>query len=88
MNCTCTYHEAAVEARTLTYRFRYGSGDLKGMLFWNRRFDNALVAFLNCLQQIGDFAEQQDPKFRLPYRYDKHHTTYWQQTPDYAWQDQ
>ncbi|RKO93770.1 Atg6/Beclin, partial [Blyttiomyces helicus] len=46
----------------------YGSGDLKGMLFWNRRFDNALVAFLNCLQQLGDYAEQQDPKFRLPYR--------------------
>ncbi|KAJ3080288.1 autophagy protein 6, partial [Quaeritorhiza haematococci] len=50
----------------------YGSGDLmKGMLFWNRRFDNALVAFLNCLQQLGDFAEQQDPKFRLPYRINK-----------------
>ncbi|TPX71204.1 hypothetical protein SpCBS45565_g01271 [Spizellomyces sp. 'palustris'] len=46
----------------------YGSGDLKGMLFWNRRFDNALVSFLNCLQQIGDYAEQRDPKFRLPYR--------------------
>ncbi|KAJ3300076.1 Beclin-1 [Borealophlyctis nickersoniae] len=49
----------------------YGSGDLKGMLFWNRRFDNALVAFLNCLQQLGDQAEQQDSKFRLPYRINK-----------------
>ena len=48
---------------------RYGSGDLKGMLFWNRRFDNALVAFLDCLKQLGDYAEQQDSKFRLPYRY-------------------
>ncbi|KAJ3196863.1 autophagy protein 6, partial [Dinochytrium kinnereticum] len=46
----------------------YGTGDLAGILFWNRRFDNALVAFLNCLQQLGDFAEQKDPKFRLPYR--------------------
>ncbi|KAI8817591.1 autophagy protein Apg6-domain-containing protein [Fimicolochytrium jonesii] len=46
----------------------YGSGDLKGVLFWNRRFDNALVAFLHCLQQIGDYAEQRDSKFRLPYR--------------------
>ncbi|KAJ3412956.1 hypothetical protein HDV05_008671 [Chytridiales sp. JEL 0842] len=49
----------------------YGSGDLSGILFWNRRFDNALVAFLNCLQQLGDYAEQQDPKFRLPYRINK-----------------
>ncbi|KAI9096911.1 autophagy protein Apg6-domain-containing protein [Phlyctochytrium arcticum] len=49
----------------------YGSGDLKGMLFWNRRFDNALVAFLTCLQQIGDYAEEKDPKFRLPYRISK-----------------
>ncbi|KAJ3017518.1 autophagy protein 6 [Thoreauomyces humboldtii] len=46
----------------------YGSGDLKGVLFWNRRLDSALVAMLDCLQQIGDYAEQQDPKFRLPYR--------------------
>ncbi|KAI8919945.1 autophagy protein Apg6-domain-containing protein [Powellomyces hirtus] len=50
----------------------HGSGELmKGMLFWNRRFDNGLVAFLNCLQQIGDYAEQQDSKFRLPYRISK-----------------
>jgi beclin 1 len=38
------------------------------MLFWNRRFDYALVAFLGCISQIGDYAEAQDPKFRLPYR--------------------
>ncbi|KAI9354105.1 autophagy protein Apg6-domain-containing protein [Zopfochytrium polystomum] len=49
----------------------YGSGDLSGILFWNRRFENGLVAFLNCLQQLGDFAAEQDPKFRLPYRINK-----------------
>ncbi|KAI8814296.1 autophagy protein Apg6 [Cladochytrium replicatum] len=42
----------------------YGSG----IPFWNRRFDGALVAFLNCLQQLGDYAELKDVKFRLPYR--------------------
>ncbi|KAJ3158484.1 autophagy protein 6 [Geranomyces michiganensis] len=50
----------------------HGSGELmKGMLFWNRRFDSGLVAFLNCVQQIGDYAEQQDPKYRLPNRINK-----------------
>ncbi|KAJ3121635.1 autophagy protein 6 [Irineochytrium annulatum] len=49
----------------------YGSGDITGLLFWNRRFDNALAAFLNCLQQLGDHAETRDHKFRLPYRMSK-----------------
>ncbi|KAJ3054408.1 autophagy protein 6 [Rhizophlyctis rosea] len=52
------------EGDKATYEL-YGSGDLKGMLFWNRRFDNALVAFLDCLKQLGDYAEQQDSKFRI-----------------------
>ncbi|KAK9765277.1 Vacuolar protein sorting-associated protein atg6 [Basidiobolus ranarum] len=50
----------------------YGSGDLHiGRLLQNRRFDNAMVAFLNCLQQLGDFAEQQDTNLKLPYRINK-----------------
>ncbi|ORY07460.1 APG6-domain-containing protein [Basidiobolus meristosporus CBS 931.73] len=50
----------------------YGSGDLHiGRLLQNRRFDNAMVAFLSCLQQLGDFAEQQDPNLKLPYRINK-----------------
>ncbi|KAI9207922.1 autophagy protein Apg6-domain-containing protein [Polychytrium aggregatum] len=49
----------------------YGTADLHGMLFQNRRFDNALVAFLHCLQQLGDYATEQDPQFHLPYRINK-----------------
>ena len=37
-------------------------------VFWNRRFDLALVGFLDCIHQLGNYAEKQDPKFRLPYR--------------------
>jgi len=47
---------------------RFGSSDLKGFLFWNRKFDCALVAFLACLSQLGDHIEQRDAKFHLPYR--------------------
>ena len=57
-----------IEGDKAVYEF-YGSGDLSGILFWNRRFDSALVAFLYCLQQLGDFAELQDSKFKLPYRF-------------------
>ncbi|KAJ8324361.1 Vacuolar protein sorting-associated protein atg6 [Batrachochytrium dendrobatidis] len=49
----------------------YGSSDIVGMIFWNRRFDFGLIAFLNCVQQLGDFAEQHDSRFRLPYRINK-----------------
>eukprot|EP01116_Phalansterium_solitarium_P004222 TRINITY_DN15155_c0_g1_i1.p1 TRINITY_DN15155_c0_g1~~TRINITY_DN15155_c0_g1_i1.p1 ORF type:complete len:631 (+),score=232.81 TRINITY_DN15155_c0_g1_i1:200-2092(+) len=50
----------------------YGSSDISlGRLFWYRRFDNGMVAFLACLKEIGDYAESQDPKFQLPYRIDK-----------------
>ncbi|KAI9336080.1 autophagy protein Apg6-domain-containing protein [Obelidium mucronatum] len=45
----------------------YGSNDFTVLLFWNRRFDSALVAFLNCIQQLGDFVQQRDPKLKLPY---------------------
>ncbi|KAF9438873.1 autophagy protein 6 [Entomortierella beljakovae] len=46
----------------------YGSGEFRMLL--NRRFDNAMIAFLNCLQQLGDYAEQQESKLELPYKYE------------------
>lgn len=50
----------------------YGYGDSHiSRLFWNRRFDNALIAFLNCIQQIGEHSESVDSKFKLPYRINK-----------------
>ncbi|KAF9990844.1 autophagy protein 6 [Mortierella antarctica] len=50
----------------------YGSGEFAiGRVFLNRRFDNAMVAFLNCLQQLGDYAEQQGPRLALPYKINK-----------------
>lgn len=47
---------------------RFGSSDLKGFLFWNRKFDSGLVAFLDCLLQLGVYIEAQDAKFHFPYR--------------------
>ncbi|KAI8911718.1 autophagy protein Apg6-domain-containing protein, partial [Gorgonomyces haynaldii] len=49
----------------------YGSSDIAGMLFWNRRFDFGLVALLSCLQELGDYAEAKDSRFKLPYRISK-----------------
>jgi len=50
----------------------YGSNDISlGRLFWNRRFDTAMVAFLKCLKELGDYAETTDKNFHLPYRMDK-----------------
>ncbi|KAG9290668.1 hypothetical protein G9A89_011631 [Geosiphon pyriformis] len=50
----------------------YGSGDIAiSRLFHNSRFDNAMVAFLNCVQQLGEYAERQDPNLKLPYSINK-----------------
>ncbi|CAJ0750391.1 24438_t:CDS:10, partial [Entrophospora sp. SA101] len=47
----------------------YGTGDIAtGRLFQNRRFDSAMVGFLNCLQQLGECVESKDSKLKLPYR--------------------
>ena len=46
----------------------YGSSDLNSFLFWNRKFDAGLVAFLDCLLQLGVYIEAQDSKFHFPYR--------------------
>ncbi len=49
----------------------YGSGDLSlGRLFKGRKFDLGMVAFLDCLRQLGDYAESQDSNLQLPYRYE------------------
>jgi beclin 1 len=47
----------------------YGSGDLHlGRILQNRRFDFAMVAFLECLKQITDYAKQQDPGLDFPHQ--------------------
>ncbi|CAL1706493.1 unnamed protein product [Somion occarium] len=47
----------------------YGSGDLHlGRLLHNRRFDFAMVAFLDCLQQIIDYVKSQDPHVEFPHQ--------------------
>ncbi|KAI0829802.1 APG6-domain-containing protein [Trametes gibbosa] len=47
----------------------YGSGDLHfGRLLHNRRFDFAMVAFLECLKQITDYVRSQDPQVDFPHQ--------------------
>jgi len=42
------------------------SGGIK--VFWATRYDQAMVAFLHCLQQFKEFIESQDSRFVLPYK--------------------
>ncbi|KAA8894740.1 autophagy protein Apg6-domain-containing protein [Sphaerosporella brunnea] len=47
----------------------FSSGDLPiGRMFMHRKFDMAMVAFLECLRQLAEFVEQRDPTIKLPYR--------------------
>lgn len=47
----------------------YGSGGFK--LFWDSKFDQAMVSFLECLQQFKQHVEVRDKHFKLPYKIEK-----------------
>jgi len=52
----------------------YGSNDISfGRLFWYKRFDLGMVAFLGCLKEIIDYAESQNRNVKLncPYSIEK-----------------
>jgi len=47
----------------------FSSGDMPiGRMFMHRKFDMAMVAFLECLRQVAEFVEQRDPTMKLPYK--------------------
>lgn len=47
----------------------FSSGDLPlGRMFMHRKFDQAMVAFLECLRQLGEYVERTDAEMKLPYR--------------------
>ncbi|CAG8948775.1 hypothetical protein HYFRA_00001897 [Hymenoscyphus fraxineus] len=54
----------------------YSSGDMPlGLTFMHRKFDTAMVAFLACVKQVGEFVEEESMKggndpLRLPYKID------------------
>lgn len=47
----------------------YGSGGFR--FLWDTKFDSAMVAFLDCLQQFKEAVEQGDSGFSLPYRMER-----------------
>ena len=56
----------------------YSSGDVPVMQkLMHRRFNDAMIAFLDCVKQLGDFVEKSDPRTKqgeglgLPYAIDK-----------------
>ncbi|XP_071510475.1 beclin-1-like [Diadema antillarum] len=44
----------------------HGSGGFR--FFWDTKFDHAMVAFLDCLQQLEEEVERGDSSFCLPYK--------------------
>lgn len=47
----------------------YSAGGIK--FFWDTKFDQAMVAFIDCLQQFKEEIEKGDDGFCLPYKMDK-----------------
>ena len=50
-----------------SFHSSYTSGGLK--YYFHQKFDQAMVAFLDCLQQFNEEAHRQDSEFSLPYEY-------------------
>lgn len=61
-----SYIEVLAEDRELPL---YGSGGFR--FLWDRKFDSAMVAFLDCLQQFKEEVEKGDSGFCLPYRMER-----------------
>eukprot|EP00795_Rhopilema_esculentum_P013698 gene13698-4608_t len=53
----------------------YGSGGFR--FFWDTKFDQAMVAFLDCLQQFKEEVERGDSGFYLPYRIQFNSEEHW-----------
>lgn len=50
----------------------FSSGDLPiGRMFMHRRFDQGMVAFLECLRQLGEYVKSKDSNLVLPYTINK-----------------
>ncbi|KAL5006135.1 hypothetical protein ScPMuIL_017293 [Solemya velum] len=47
----------------------YGSGGIR--FFWDTKFDQAMVSFLDCLQQFKEEVEKGDTGFCLPYKMER-----------------
>lgn len=61
-----SYIEVLAEHKELPL---YGSGGFR--FLWDTKFDAAMVAFMDCLQQFKEEVEKGDSGFCLPYRMDK-----------------
>lgn len=61
-----SYIEDIAENRELPL---YGSGGFR--FLWDTKFDAAMVAFLECLQQFKEAVERGDSGFSLPYRMER-----------------
>lgn len=61
-----SYIEVINEQRDLPL---YASGGIR--FLWDTKFDSAMVAFLDCLQQFKEQVEKGDSGFLLPYKIDK-----------------
>ncbi|KAI9019039.1 autophagy protein Apg6-domain-containing protein [Hyaloraphidium curvatum] len=57
-----------IDGDKAVYEFYNSDSISLNKLFLNRRFDIALVAFLNCIQQLAESLEADDSNFKLPYR--------------------
>lgn len=47
----------------------YASGGF--MFIWTAKFDSAMVAYLDCLQQFKEHVERDESNFKLPYKMEK-----------------
>ena len=48
-------------------RDRFGSGEYRAFFRNSQKFDNAMIGFLDCLNQLITYAKAADSTFKIPF---------------------
>ncbi|EGC35303.1 hypothetical protein DICPUDRAFT_97940 [Dictyostelium purpureum] len=70
-NGSCSRIEKRDDPSAASYEL-FGSNDISlGLLFWYRRFDSGMIAFLHCIKELVEFIVEKEPEFTIPYQIEK-----------------
>lgn len=68
MNCEIADRSCFLSLLIFIFSGSYGSGDIHlTRILHNRRFDFAMVAFLDCLRQLMEYVKALDPAIEFPH---------------------
>ncbi|EMR11383.1 hypothetical protein PNEG_00408 [Pneumocystis murina B123] len=65
------HNDSSYPSKTISFELYNSDNLLIKRFFMQKKFDIAMISFLQCLKQIGDYLKQIDPSFKFPYKIQK-----------------